>query len=126
MQETSMIQLTSSYCLYYRVLLSSSSWLYSAMKMKATCSSETLVYSQLTTRRYILYGRTIHNHRSGILSSYTDQDNLSPSDDASPEHKRVGQSLDCDIQSSFLQSTERCRFTEWNSSHLVNALRRIT
>jgi hypothetical protein len=38
---------------------------------EATCSSETSVNFQRTTRRYILEDRTLHNHRCENLKSYT-------------------------------------------------------
>jgi hypothetical protein len=44
---------------------------YSTMKMEATCSSETSVDFQPTTRRYIPEDRTLHNHRCENDRSYT-------------------------------------------------------
>jgi hypothetical protein len=43
----------------------------STLKMKAICSSETLVDFQRTTRRYISDDSTLHYHRCEILKSYT-------------------------------------------------------
>jgi hypothetical protein len=42
----------------------------STLKMKATSSSETLVHSQRTTRRYITEDRTLHNPRCENVKSY--------------------------------------------------------
>jgi hypothetical protein len=39
--------------------------------MEATCSSETWVDTQRTTRRYIPEDGTLHNHRCENLKSYT-------------------------------------------------------
>jgi hypothetical protein len=41
--------------------------------MEATCSSETSVDFELTTRRYIPEDGTIHNHRRENLKSYTNK-----------------------------------------------------
>jgi hypothetical protein len=46
----------------------------STLKMQATCSSETSVYCQRTTRRHIPEDRNLHNHRCGNLKSYTRQE----------------------------------------------------
>jgi hypothetical protein len=41
------------------------------LKVKATCSSETSIDSERTTRRYIPEDITVHNHRFQNLKSYT-------------------------------------------------------
>jgi hypothetical protein len=48
------------------------SWLtyFSTLRMEATCSSETSVDFQRTTRRYIPEDRTLHNHLYENLKSY--------------------------------------------------------
>jgi hypothetical protein len=43
---------------------------YSTLKMEVTCSSETLIDFQRTTRPYIPEERTLHNHRCEELKSY--------------------------------------------------------
>jgi hypothetical protein len=43
---------------------------HSALQIEATCSSETSVNFQRTTRRYIPEGRTLYNHRCENLNSY--------------------------------------------------------
>jgi hypothetical protein len=42
----------------------------STLKMEATCSSETSVDLQWTTRRYIPEDRTLYNHRCESLKPY--------------------------------------------------------
>jgi hypothetical protein len=42
----------------------------STLKLDATCSSETSVYSQLTAGRYIPEARTLRNHRCENIKSY--------------------------------------------------------
>jgi hypothetical protein len=43
---------------------------YSYLKMETSCSSETSVAFQLTTRRYIQEHSTLHNHNWQNLKSY--------------------------------------------------------
>jgi hypothetical protein len=43
---------------------------YSTLKIKATCSSETSVDFERTTRGYITEYNTLHNHRFENLKSY--------------------------------------------------------
>jgi hypothetical protein len=43
----------------------------STLKIEATCSSETSVYFQRTTRRYITEDRILHKHRCENVQSYT-------------------------------------------------------
>jgi hypothetical protein len=45
-------------------------WLSSTLNMEATCSSETTVDFQRTTRNYIPEDRILHNHRCEDLKSY--------------------------------------------------------
>jgi hypothetical protein len=42
----------------------------SILKMEGTCSSETSVDFQRTTKRYIPEARALHNHRCENLKSY--------------------------------------------------------
>jgi hypothetical protein len=44
--------------------------IFSTLKMEVTCSSETSVDTQRTTRRYIPEDGTLHNHRCENLKSY--------------------------------------------------------
>jgi hypothetical protein len=59
----------------------------STLKMKATCSSETSVHFQRTTRRYIPEDRTLHNYRCENLKSYNTVTVFEQSPHSRADHK---------------------------------------
>jgi hypothetical protein len=63
-------QRKSKLCLPPAFTLASCLPYFSTLKMEATCSSETSVNFQRTTRRYISEDSTLHNHRCENLKSF--------------------------------------------------------
>jgi hypothetical protein len=90
---------------YYQRLLSHEA----TLKMEATCSSETSVDFQRTTRCYIPEDRTLHNHRCENLKSYT-----------SKFHSRVtGMNL-CNVVRPGISKTEPMTVFLWSKDFKIH------